>query len=222
MLREALTVAERLAERDAKDNRAAAELVFTLDQLAVTIAERDAAASLPLFQRARGIVASLPEAARESAYTRQFEWFGQCAMAVPLAKLGRREDALTAIARGLPIAQREAEADTLEPQLSPALCRLYAARAHQALGDTAASVRLLEEGAAGLRRTMASLPAVIPPYVGLVETLELLASIRPERRCELLDQAAAAWRSWPGAPTPYTARRQASLDASLAACRKGR
>jgi hypothetical protein len=57
------------------------------------------------------------------------------------------------------------------------------------------------------------------PYVGLVEALGLLTALRPAQRCALLDEAAAAWRSWPGAPTPYTRRRQAELDAARAACR---
>jgi hypothetical protein len=57
------------------------------------------------------------------------------------------------------------------------------------------------------------------PYVGLVETLELQAALEPGRRCALVDEGAATWRSWPGAPTPYTRRREAELDAARAGCR---
>lgn len=220
MLREAVVLSDQLVERDAKDNRAAQELAFVVDQLAATIAERDPAASLPFFERARGIVAALPTSAREAPYVRQFEWIGLCAMAVPLAKLGRRSEALAAIDRGLALTTGEAEAADarIEARLRPWMCRHQAARARHALGDTAASAQLLEETAAGLRLMIAPRPTIIVPYVGLVETLALLATIQPELRCALHGEAAAAWRSWPGAPTPYTRRRGAALDAALAAC----
>jgi len=80
---------------------------------------------------------------------------------------------------------------------------------------------LLGEAAAGLRAILAARPSTIVPYVGIVETLGLLASIRPAERCALLHEALVAWRAWPGTPTPYTSRRRAELDAAVAGCRGG-
>jgi eukaryotic-like serine/threonine-protein kinase len=220
LLREAVVLSEQLVERDTKNSRAAQELVFVVDQLGATIAERDPAASLPFFERARGLVAAMPASTREAAYLGQFEWAGLCAMAVPLAKRGRRSEALAAFDRGLALATRNAEAvdASIDARLSPWMCRYQAAQTRRALGDTAASAQLLEETAAGLRPMIAPRPAIILPYVGLVDTVALLATIQPERRCALLGEAAAAWRSWPGAPTPCTRRRGAALDAALATC----
>lgn len=223
-LREALVQTERVAERDPKDRRAALELAATLDRLAATIAERDPAASLPIFERARDLFATLPAEFRESYYSSQFEWFGDSAMAISLATLGRREEALAALARGLSAGAHEGDVDrgSFEQRMIPWRRRYLAARVHQTLGDTATSAELLEETAAGLQQLMTAFPAVIQPYIGLVETLELLASIGPERRCERLDQAALVWQSWAGAPTSFTRRRLAELDAAREACRTGR
>ena len=219
--RAALSLAEEQVRRDARDTRAALQLGVTLDLLSVIVAERDPAGALPSFDRARAVFAGLPRSIRDLRYARQFQWFGQCAMAVSLAKQGRRAEALAAITSGLDIAETDAAGAgaSLDGRMSPSMCRFQAARTRRALGDDAAAVELLEQTAAALRALLAARPATLVPYLGLVETLEIEAALQPERRCALLDEAAAAWRSWPGTPTPYTRRRQAEIDAARADCR---
>ena len=218
LLREALGLAQRLVERDPDDHRAAAELAYTLDLLAATIADRDPAAALSLFQRAREVVAALPDAARASAYVGQFEWYGQCAMAEPLARLGRRDEAIAAATRGLALASHAAGADSLEARLSPSLCRYLAARAHRSLGDDVTATGLLAQTVIELRAVMAAFPAILSPCLGFTAALELLAAIDPARRCEHLGRAADAWTTWPGAPTAFTGRRLAALTSARAGC----
>src|SRR5262249_51982447 len=155
---------------------------------------------------ARAIFVSLPASARESAYARQFERLGACAMAVPLAASGRRAEALAAAEAGLAMAERDAATPgaALDARLGPWMCRFLGARARHTLGDDVSAAALLEETARALRPIVAARPATMVPYVGLTETLRLLAAIRPAAQCALLDEAAATWISWPGAPTPYT------------------
>jgi hypothetical protein len=193
---------------------------MALDLLGRSVQERDAAEALRWFRRARAAFSAMPAPLRESGYARQFEWFGQCSMAVSFARQGQRSEALAAAHTGLGIAEKHAAAPSasFDARLAPWMCRFEAARARRALGDDAAAAALLEETAAGLRPVLARRPSTIVPYIGLVETLELLAALLPGQRCRWLDEASAAWRSWPGAPTPYTRRRAAELDAARAKC----
>jgi hypothetical protein len=217
---EALPLAELHARRDPRDERAALELLYTHDAIAAEIAERDPAAALPHAERARAVFAGLPKQTRDAAFARQFEGLGRCAMALPLAKLGRRAEALAAIETGLSLAEIGAAGGaTLEERANPWMCRFDAARARRALGDGEAAAALLDGTAAPLRSVIATRPPTLMPYIGLVETLEMLAALQPARRCPLLDEAAAAWRSWPGTPTPYTERRRAEIEAARAGCR---
>jgi len=218
--RAALSLAEQAAERDPADARTGFELVGILDLLATIVAQRDPAGALPTYQRARAIFAGLPADMRESPDARGYEWMAQCEMAVPLAVLGRRADALAASASGLAMADQLATAPDadLVARLGPSMCHFLGARARRALGDDGAAADLLDRTAGGLRPIIATHPATPIPYVGLTETLEMLAALRPAQRCGLLDEAAAAWRTWPGQPTPATQRMAAALDAALAGC----
>ncbi len=218
--REALAVAEHLAKRDLGDTRAALELSATQDQLAAVLGERDPAAALPLFERARDTFAAVPASFRSSGYAIQFERFGQCAMAVCLGRLGRRADATLAIERGMAAATHNAELEgaSFEDRIGPWMCRYQAARARRALGDTAQAVQLLDEVAGGLATELAPRPRNILPYVGMLETLSMLEELEPDRRCAHLQRASGVLASWPGASTPYLRRRQAALDAARAGC----
>ena len=219
--RAALAIAQRLSHQDRGDTRAALELSETGDLVAAIVGERDPEAALPVFQEARDVFAALPASFRSSGYATQFEWFGDCAMAVALARQGRRADALEALARGFSAAQLNASVQgaSLEERMGPWMCQFQAARARRALGDTGEAVRLLEAISLGLDTLLAQRPRAILPYVGLVETLTLLAELQPERRCGELKRASDAWRSWPKASTPYVRQRQAKLDAALGDCR---
>ena len=221
MVRRALRLRESQVERDPKDQRAALEMANRLAQVAATIAAGAPQESILLFQRSAHIYGKLPAPVRQSGYSRQFEWFTHCSMAEPLAKLGRRGDAAAAIREGLAIAEPDAREGNFERRLDLLTCRYQAARARRVLGEVAA-VEQLEEVATGLKRLIALHPSHIVPYIGLVDTLQLLAEMRPSERCGLHEQAQAAWRSWPGTPTSLTRLRQAEIETALARCPPGR
>jgi hypothetical protein len=222
-LRQNVPLAERMAQQDPGDTRAALQIVTSLDTLGALVGERDPATALPMFQGARARFAALPASARAAGYARQFERSGLCAMTVSLAKQKRRADALAAADAGIAIAAQEASepAAAFDARMAPWMCRFEAARARRALGDDADAAGLLDETAAGLRSILAVRPSTTAPYIGLVETLGLLASLRPPRRCALLGEALEVWRSWPGTPTAYTARRKVELETAVAGCRGG-
>ena len=193
----------------------------SFDQLASIVGERDAASSLPLFRRARDVFEALPASFRDSAYASQFERYGLCAMAVSLAHVGRRGEALQVAERGIAVADRVAQMPnaSVEDRLGPSMCRFQAARARRALGDKEEAVRLLDGVSAALEQLLAKQAANVVPYVGLTQARELVGALVPSRRCEELEKAAAVWSSWPGAPTPYLQGRREQLDAAVAACR---
>jgi len=221
-LRLGLPLAERMVSQDPGDTRAVLELVANLDELGSVVGASDPAAALPMFQRARGAFASLPPPARAAGYARQFERWGQCAMAVPLASQGHRAEALRAIDSGTAIAQQEASEPGagLDARLAPWTCKFQAAEVWRLVGDDAAGAALLDETAAFLRPLVRSRPPTAVVYEGLVDTLERLSALRPGQRCALLDEAAMVWRSWPGSPSEHIRRRQVDLEAAAGACRR--
>jgi len=220
--REALGISERIARRDTGDSRAALELATTIDVLAAIVSERDAGAAVPLFERARDLFAALPASFRASNYAAQFERFGQCAMAVSLATQKRRADAMRAIERGIAVATESSEAEgaSFEDRLGPLMCRYQAARALLALGQVTEATGMLQQVSTGLGTVLAGRPKNVLPYVGLVDTLGILARVQPDRRCALLAQAAATLGGWPAAPTAYLGKRLAKLHQELGDCPK--
>jgi hypothetical protein len=86
-------------------------------------------------------------------------------MAIALAVMGRRDDALAATGTGLAIAEKEAQkaGAAVVEHLAPWACRFQAARARRALGDAADAADLLEQTAAGLRPLVAARPALMIP-----------------------------------------------------------
>jgi hypothetical protein len=219
--RTALSLAERMEERDPRSFDSAWGLKRALMTHATIVAKRDPRRALPSSERARAVVAGMPASRHGSQSFKWDESMSQCILAVPLGALGRRAEALAATTAGLILADRDAAAPAAGAlaRMSPWMCRSLGARARRALGDGEAAADLLEQTAAGLRPMVAARPKMMVAYVGLVETLGELAALRPVQRCALLDEAATAWRSWPGTPTPYTRRRQAELDAARAGCR---
>jgi type II secretory pathway pseudopilin PulG len=187
--------------------------IYRLALRAAEDAEPDRGAAFPIAFSGWTLLPGLPAL--------DLGWFGACDAARALAADGRRTEALAAIERGLAAATAAASNPfaSTEERLAPWMCRFLAAHARHKLGETAAVEGLLEETAAGLRALLATRPPQLMPYLGLVETLELHAIHRPDRRCALLDEAAAALRSWPEAPTPYTQGRLAEIEARRTDCR---
>jgi hypothetical protein len=216
-------LAERLANRDVQDHRSRTELAWYLTQFGATRAGYDLEGGLRLLSRARRIYESLPPSERRSGYAREMGWFLHCALAEPLARLGRRAEALVASHTGLLLAEVSASPTaSLQERMRVPMCRRQVAGMLRALGEAAAAVELLRRTANELRGLISTRPSAISAYIGLVDTLLTLAEIRPRERCALGAQALEAWRSWRGAPTAYTRRMEASLHRRRAGCSPAR
>jgi serine/threonine protein kinase len=219
MMRRALHLRESQLERDPNDQRAAVETANRFAQLGAILSPGVPHQAIPLFERAVEMHRRLPGPVRRSGYSRQLEWFTHCSMAEPLARVGRRGEAVAAIQEGLAIVEEDAREAGFEKDLALLMCRYQAARARRALGEAAVAADQLAEVAAGLRRLIAAQPSHIVPYIGLVDTLRLHAETSPRARCAKLEEADSAWRSWPAASTSFTRLRQAEIAAALASCR---
>lgn len=221
-IQQARPLMEQEVERDPGNARAAVELVVTLDALALVTGERDPAAALPLFERAREIFTRLPATISSDGYARDYERAGQCGMAETLARLGQREKALAAIDRGLALAKEDTVSQFVSSDSRVAVwsCTYQAARARLVLGDQLEAEKMLRDVIQGLQQEVAAHPLALPPRIGLVETLQYLAKLEPVSGCENLRKASEVWRSWPGTSTEYTRRRQTELDTLSSGCPK--
>jgi hypothetical protein len=219
-LREAEAIFGRRSREDPDDARAAIDWATTLTSLAAVVGRLDPIRSLAQFEEARAVFARLPSVIRDAGYARNQEWFTHCAMAEVLARAGRRDEALAAEAIGLAMVERinRQSEDNLEDRHALHACRFLGARARATLGEADGPARTLDEVARGLGELVATRPGAVTPYLGLVETLSLLAELRPQERCALLEEARTTWRGWPGTPTPFTRKRSAELEAAVAGC----
>jgi tetratricopeptide (TPR) repeat protein len=218
LMRRSLRLRESQVLRDPEDQRAVVETANRFVQLAAIVAARAPRESMRLFERAVEVFSSLPSAVRQSGYSRQLEWFAHCSAAEPLARHGRRAEALAAIRQGLAIVEPDAREAGFEKGLALLMCRYQVARARRTLGEAGVAEQL-EDVATGLRRLIASQPSHVVPYIGLVQALELLAETRPRERCLLLQQVEATWKAWPQPPTSFTRLRHAEAERVLARCR---
>jgi hypothetical protein len=208
-LAESMRLFEQIQAKDPADSRAAITTADAVTRLAMV--DRD---PLPPYARALSILQALPAVARESHAAKDSERLVQCAMAAPLARAGRRVEARRAIERGSILASQS-------PQVvDKAECEFQVAPARLALGEANVDKRL-EEVAAELRRLSTTTPASFQYRIGLVETLRRLSQLRPQDRCKLLEEARAVWSASQAAPTPFTKRWQASLDADVSRCATG-
>jgi hypothetical protein len=220
--RAALGVQERQAQRDPNDSRTAVLMADLDSRLAVLIVARVPEEARAFSARARAIFESLPPATRASDFGRGFEASARCRMAPVLARLGRREEAGEELRTALTLF---GDPPDFAGRVELSECDVHAAEAWRTIGDPARAERHLRAAAARLRDAIPAQAGAIRPYIGLVEALSALAQVRSGERCALAEEAAALWRSWPGAPTPYTRRRQAELEAQsrqvLGACPLG-
>jgi tetratricopeptide (TPR) repeat protein len=192
-----------------KDEHMRTRLKHALGLLAATVGERDPLAALALFERGEGVASPVED-----------DQFYLCTWAVALARVGRRDEALAALDRGLAETRRLAERRRrgLLVPISLTRCLYMAAQMHHALGDDMAAAAHLEEGVTVARTLLTKHPGVVMPYVALVTMRELQAALVPARRCELLADAEAVWRAWPNAATAYTRRRLLAVVEAQAGC----
>jgi hypothetical protein len=209
VIRDELAAFEEMHRRDPADMRASADFAAETATLASIVAKRDPAGSLEMFERSLEIYNGLPQTARDEFYTRQMEWFTHCAMSIPLATLHRVADANVQAKLGLEVASVVGPDGrgygTVE------MCRYMVAQARHVAGDEVGAAELLDANVATLDARVTQATPAINDLIGEVESLELLAAVRPASACQLRRRAADAWRAW-HARTSFVERRQAELD----------
>jgi hypothetical protein len=185
---------------------------------AALVAGRDPRAALLILERARRRFEALPPEMRATSGLN--EWFTLCTLAEPLARAGRRSDALREAGRGLAMVRSvlPPKNASVYERVSVDSCLVLVTRMHRALGDDRAALPLLDEAHADLV-ALAKGPGSpdIQVLNGLTEVLTLLAAIRLDQRCALLGEAQTAWNSWK-LPTAYTRGRVADVERSRSGC----
>lgn len=209
-------VFDRLVKHDAEDARMKIDHGTVIGAQAGVIARRDPLAAIPVFERSLAVFASLSPTQRDSPYSLQNEWFSHCAMAEPLARAGRRADAVRAIERGLEITNI-VEKDVRDAPIV-SMCHYLTARAYEALGQRARAIALLEHAAKDLAAHANE--GGLERRIGFTDVMRRLATLRPAQACDLLGRARALWKQWPGAVTEYVQHQQNAIDRDLkTACR---
>jgi tetratricopeptide (TPR) repeat protein len=215
-MRESVIAFERLSARDPLDARVHSDGATVIGMEAAVVALRDPRASVPLFERSIAAFDTMTPIERQSPYNQQNEWFTHCEMAEPLAIAGRHADAIAHVERGLAIAH--AVGKDVRDNAIEAMCRYMAARTFLVIGNTSRATELLEQAASDLERVFRT--GGIDKRIGYASVMRELARAQPARACTLLQQAADAWRQWPGDATPYVQRQQLAIDRdAAAACR---
>ena len=208
-LRDGLKAVERLAADDPENADLLMLVAAFRTSLGLVIMQRSPRDAAPMFESAFTAFEQFPLTFRRSTYARENEFIAHCAYARSLAVLGKREQALTRASHGLELAQGQS--------FNVALCESLVAAARLALGDRDAAASHYEAVANALR------PAADKPdtagLIGLVETLEQLARLRPAQACALRTEAVERWRI--RANTDYLRRRLAELEAAARDCDGG-
>ena len=197
------------------DSRALIEHAAYVEMLGGTIALRDRARALPVFEHAIAIWESVPASARAEHYSVQLEWFVHCASAESYAVIGRRDTAITEAERGLALLATVPTETVLDETLQ---CKYLVARAQHALGDDETAGKLAEDVLAALELRVAAKSYDISNYVGAIDTLELLAVVHPKDACAARARAVATWRAWPGPSTRFVHDHVAALEAAANGC----
>jgi non-specific serine/threonine protein kinase/serine/threonine-protein kinase len=215
MLRRAEVELERLTQ-NTRDTHAQMIIADVDSALGALVAEHDLAGGIAELERGRARFGALPAAVRGEAYVQQNEYLTRCALADVLARAGRADEAREEARVGLAMAEHGTR---FQDRLHLESCRYLVGRAWHTLGDLTASQDLLEQVVVQLRELVAEQPAVVPPYVGLLDTLSLLAELRPTERCRLLAEAATIIHGWRGTQTEFLRKRDAQLTQFIASCK---
>jgi hypothetical protein len=208
-IREELHLFEDIHQRDPADMRASTDFAGATATLAAIVAQHDPAGSLPMFEHSLEVYDTLPRTARDEFYTRQMEWFTHCAMPIPLATLHRVADANVQAKLGLELANLVGNDGAGNGTVE--MCRYLVAQARHIAGDDAGAAELLDANITSLGARATQPTPAVADLIGEVDSLELLAAVRPGSGCELEKRAAAAWKAW-RERTSFVERRQAELD----------
>ncbi|HEY5925860.1 MAG TPA: hypothetical protein VIV11_29435, partial [Kofleriaceae bacterium] len=206
-LRDGLAAIERLAAAD-KDNADLKMLVAAFHtSLGLVLMQRSPRDAAPIFENAFAAFDKFPPTFRQSSYARENEFIAHCAYARSLAVLGKRDAALASATTGLELAKGD--------PFNVALCESLVAAARLALGDRDIAAAHHDAVAATLR-SAADKPDTAG-LIGLVETLNQLAQLRPADACALRTEALQRWRAR-GANTNYLRWRLEELESAARTC----
>jgi non-specific serine/threonine protein kinase/serine/threonine-protein kinase len=205
-MRDGLASVERMAAEDADNADFKMIIAAYRTSLALLVGKRSPRDAAPILDRAFAAYDLLPATMRGSSYGRENEFIAHCAYAHSLAALGKRDEATARATSGIELAQGDA--------FNVAICESLVAAAYRELGERELAIRHFEAVATTLR-TMVDKPDTAA-LIGLVETLEQLAQLQPEKACGFRTEALKQWRARP-ATTTYLRRRLAELE-KHAAC----
>jgi tetratricopeptide (TPR) repeat protein len=206
-IREAIAILERQEAEDAENADLKLLLASFRTTLGLVIAKRSPVAALPIYTDALASYERIPASMRASAYGRENEFIAHCAAAHALALADRRAEALARADRGLELARGNA--------FNVAMCESLVAMAKRALGDAGGAASDLDEVLAVLRPMMDKPDT--SALIGVVETLDRLATLRPDQRCTLQQEALQSFRARPSTTT-YLRLRLAELERAAADC----
>jgi len=214
--RAAVDIAHQISARDPNDARALDDEATMTETLAAIVAERSPADGLPLFERSLALWDALPKTERTSHYAVILEFFAHCAMAEPLARVGRGVEASARNREGLAMLGHEAADSVLEERAN---CMYHSARAEHALGHDEAAAKALDAVIAALAPDVTARSLKVSRYIGLARALELRARLVPAETCSARTRALAAWRAWPGRDTAFVRRVRAEAETAAGGCK---
>ncbi|HEU4404426.1 MAG TPA: serine/threonine-protein kinase [Polyangiaceae bacterium] len=204
--RQGLAILERIAADDPSDADAKVSVGIFRSSLGLVAAKRSPRGALAELERALKAYEAIPRETRATPYVRENEFILHCAMARSLAAAGQ-PDARARAAVGLDLAAGG--------PFNVAMCESLVGRMARELGDPAAAVARFESVRRALT-PMADQPDT-SALIGLVDTLQQLAALRPAEACAYHAEALARWNARP-ATTPYLRRRAGELAAAVERC----
>ncbi len=210
--RDAADIAHQITAHDRNDVRALDDEATITSTLAALVASRSPADGIDVFARSLAVWDQVPPTERTTHYDRVLEYFAHCAMAEPLARVGRFDEAHAQILAGLALLASEPADSVTEERAN---CIYHRAITEHVRGDDSAATASLDEVIAALQHDVDTRSLKISRYLGLVRSLELRATTEPRTACASRARAIAAWQAWPGGETAFMHRIRGQLGTSV-------
>jgi eukaryotic-like serine/threonine-protein kinase len=207
----ALAIFDSLAAEDPLNADAKMAIAIVRTSLGLLDAKRSPSDAVAEFARALEAYGDVPSKLRASPYGQENEFIAHCAMAHALAAQGQAEARARAEARaeaGLKLASGD--------PFNVAMCESLVARMALKLGDRAEALKRFESVRAALT-PMADQPDT-SALIGLVDTLQQLAALRPAEACSYHREALACWRSRPASTRYLREQAEELVDAAAKHC----
>ncbi|MCG3159886.1 MAG: hypothetical protein JMDDDDMK_00911 [Acidobacteria bacterium] len=237
--RQALAIAQEIAEADPKSAMARLDLITSYNSMGDILAASDPAASVGQYRKSLAVVENLLASEPDELRFLSRQAFCLRSAASPLLRLGQREAALRNLRLSLQIARQLASRFPINPQVKTGLhaSLLAMACAMLEVGDHAAAQdhfkqaqSIAEELAGGASSDVYARWRLADSYEGLARLSEALAGnpeVRPDRRvashheaCSWRRKALEVWESWPryGVSSSFDAARREQAAHALAYC----